>query len=277
MRPYNFGQAEIKMNEKIKILFVDDEENVLAAVKRVFIDTGYIILTATSGKDALKTLENNDVQVIVSDYRMPEMNGVELLKTVRKQRNDIVRIVLSGYADLGAVISAINEGHLYKFISKPWNDEDLKITVDNAVERYFILKKNKELTETLKKKNEELFILNTKLKDFTKQQSVYFDIKNKTLDTAQRILNLIPFAVATVDFNNIIIECNAAWTELLSSNIQESAPKDIIPFIEDVKDKHVESRQISIGNASGKLWGAIAEFPEQTCIIVAFIHGSKEI
>ncbi|HAK89514.1 MAG TPA: histidine kinase [Nitrospiraceae bacterium] len=262
------------MDEKIKILFVDDEENVLAAVKRVFIDTGYTILTATSGKEALKTLEDNDVQVIVSDYRMPEMNGVELLKTVRERRNDIVRIVLSGYADLGAVISAINEGHLYKFISKPWNDDDLKITVDNAVERYFILKKNKELTETLRVKNEELFALNVKLKDFTKQQSVYFDIKNKTLDTAQRILNLIPFAVATVDFSNVVMECNAAWSELLSSNIQEPAPKDIISFIEDVKGKRSVSRQITIGNVSGSLWGATAEFPEQTCIILVFIAGN---
>ncbi|MCL4457061.1 MAG: response regulator [Nitrospirae bacterium] len=263
------------MDEKIKILFVDDEENVLAAVKRVFIDTGYIILTATSGREALEILENNDVRVIVSDYRMPEMNGVELLKTIREQRNDIVRIVLSGYADLGAVISAINEGHLYKFISKPWNDEDLKITVANAVEKYSILKRNKELTETLKKKNEELFMLNTKLKDFTKQQSVYFDTKSKTLDTAQRIFNLIPFAVATVDFNNVVMECNAAWTELLSSNIQDPAPKDIIPFIKDVKDKHAASRQIAIGNIAGSLWGTIAEFPEQTCIILVFIAGNK--
>ncbi|MBI5213258.1 MAG: response regulator [Nitrospirae bacterium] len=262
------------MDEKIKILFVDDEENVLAAVKRIFIDTGYTILTATSGKEAIKTLEDNDVQVIVSDYRMPEMNGVELLRTVRKQWNDIVRIVLSGYADLGAVISAINEGHLYKFISKPWNDEDLKITVANAVERYAILKRNKELTEALKEKNDELLALNAKLKEFTQQQSVYFDIKNRTLDTAHRIFNLIPFAIATIDSNNVVMECNAAWTELFSNNIQEPAPKDIIPFIKDVKDKHAASRQIAVGNIAGSLWGAIAEFPERTCIIIVFIAGN---
>lgn len=259
------------MEEKIKILFVDDEENVLTAVKRAFLDTDYAILTATSGKDAIKILEENDVQVIVSDYRMPEMNGAELLKIVKKQWNDTIRIVLSGYADLQALITAVNEGHIYRFIAKPWNDDELKIAVANALERYFLYKEKERLTETLKEKNEQLSVLNAKLKEFTQQQSVYFDMKNKTLDTAQRILNLMPFAVAAVDFNNVVVECNAGWAELLSNNIQEPVPKNIMPFIEDVKNRHIESQRITLGNIAGRLWGTTAEFPDQTCIILVFV------
>lgn len=174
------------MDKKVKILFVDDEENVLTAVRRVFMDTDYTILTALSGKEALKILEENDVQVIVSDYRMPGMNGVEFLKEVRRQWDHIVRIILSGYADLQALIEAINEGHIYKFISKPWNDDELKITVTNALERYSLIKENKELTEMLKGKNEQLITLNNRLKEFMEQQEAQLEFMRKELEKYQK-------------------------------------------------------------------------------------------
>ncbi|MEW6739765.1 MAG: response regulator [Nitrospirota bacterium] len=174
------------MDEKVKILFVDDEENVLTALKRVFLDTDYVILAAPSGKEALKILETNDVQVIVSDYRMPEMNGVEFLKIVREQWNDIIRIILSGYADLNALITAVNEGHIYKFIAKPWNDDELRITISNALDRYFLHKKNLELTSELEEKNRQLVMLNAKLKEFMEQQEAQLDFLRKELEKAQK-------------------------------------------------------------------------------------------
>jgi two-component system NtrC family sensor kinase len=170
------------MGEKVKILFVDDEENVLTAVKRVFMDADYTILTALSGKEALKIMEENDVQVIVSDYRMPDMNGVELLKVVRKQREDIIRIILSGYADLNALITAVNEGHIYKFIAKPWNDDELRITISNALDRYFLHKRNLELTSELEEKNRQLVILNSKLKEFMEQQEAQLEFMRKEIE-----------------------------------------------------------------------------------------------
>src|SRR6266536_904479 len=109
------------MDEQIRILFVDDEKNVLRSLERTFLDEDYEILTATTGAEGLAVLQNNSpVQVVISDYRMPEMNGVDFLRKVCNQWPETVRIVPSGYADTASIVSAINEGQIYKFIPKPW-------------------------------------------------------------------------------------------------------------------------------------------------------------
>jgi two-component system NtrC family sensor kinase len=156
------------MDELIRILLVDDEINVLRALERTFLDEEYEVLTACSGSEGLSTLRDvSPVQVVVSDYRMPQMNGVDFLREVRRQWPDTVRIVLSGYADTAVVISAINEGEIYKFIAKPWNDDELRIAIINALERYTLNKKNIELTEALSAKIEELKQANAALERLT--------------------------------------------------------------------------------------------------------------
>ncbi len=148
---------EVLTQEEIKILFVDDEKNVLNALQRLFLDDDYTILLASSGEEGLEVLkEEENVQIVISDYRMLGMNGVTFLKEVCKFWPDTVRIVLSGYADTTAVISAINDGEIYKFIPKPWNDDELKVTIFNAIERYDLYKKNKILIQQLSNKQAEL-------------------------------------------------------------------------------------------------------------------------
>ena len=130
------------MTEAIRILFIDDEANILRALERVFLDEEYEILTARSASEALEILSSvSPVQVVVSDYRMPQMNGVELLRTVREKWPETVRAVLSGYADTEAVVSAINDGQIYRFIPKPWNDVELRMTIAAAVKQYQRLQK----------------------------------------------------------------------------------------------------------------------------------------
>ena len=131
----NFAIRE--STSQIKILCVDDERNVLRALERIFLDDDYEIILAGSGDEGLKIMEEEGpFQVVVSDYRMPVMNGVEFLKAVYERWPETVRIVLSGYADAGAIVAAINEGHIYRFIPKPWNDDELRVTIQNCLERY---------------------------------------------------------------------------------------------------------------------------------------------
>ncbi|MFA6284152.1 MAG: response regulator, partial [Desulfurivibrionaceae bacterium] len=145
------------MTENVTILCVDDEANVLKSLKRLFLDEEYEILTAESGKEGLALLEQHEpVQVVISDYRMPEMDGVAFFKEVHERWPDTVRIVLSGYADTAVVVAAINEGQVYKFIPKPWNDDELKVAIAKALERYFLVKANNELNEELRQANDEL-------------------------------------------------------------------------------------------------------------------------
>ncbi|MCL5062783.1 MAG: response regulator [Nitrospiraceae bacterium] len=259
------------MDEKVKILFVDDEENVLTAVKRVFMDAGYTILTALSGKEALKILEENDVQVIVSDYRMPDMNGIELLKVVRKQREDIIRIILSGYADLNALITAVNEGHIYKFIPKPWNDDELRITISNALDRYFLHKKNLELTSELKEKNRQLVMLNSKLKEFMEQQSAHLESKSKEMNINQHIIDSLPIGISFFDFKNMVFRCNPAWKGVTGD--QHTMPEKVMKFVDTMKTRYGAVEKVEINGISGKLLGVSLDIGrEQKVVTLAFIR-----
>lgn len=152
------------MAETIKLLCVDDERNVLRALERIFMDDDYEILTAISGEDGLAVLaDNSDVQVVVSDFRMPGMNGVEFLRQVCEKYPETVRIVLSGYADTGAVVAAINEGQIYKFVSKPWSDEELRQTVAKAVEAFSLHRQNRALAAELEMLKREMALLKSRL------------------------------------------------------------------------------------------------------------------
>jgi len=108
------------------IMVVDDERNILNSLFRVFKMEGYNVLMAESGKAGLELLRHNSVAVVISDYRMPDMDGVEFLNNVKGIAPDTVRFMLTGYADTKAVISAINTGEVYRFVTKPWDDGELK-------------------------------------------------------------------------------------------------------------------------------------------------------
>ncbi len=119
------------------VLFVDDEEKVLRSLKRGLIDEPYNILFANSGKEALEVLKHKEVHVLVTDMRMPEMGGLELLRTVKKEYPHIIRMVLSGYTQVTTLLTAINQGEIYKFITKPWKlEEEFKPAVRQAIDYY---------------------------------------------------------------------------------------------------------------------------------------------
>ena len=125
------------MEKSKKVLFVDDEENLLDILRMGLQDEPYLCLFAASGSQALGMLSRHKVQVIVTDMRMPEMNGLMLLKEVRRQYPDIVRLVLSGHVQIPTLLTAINEGNIYKFITKPWQmEEELKPLIREALEHY---------------------------------------------------------------------------------------------------------------------------------------------
>jgi len=123
--------------EKRAVLFVDDEEKVLTSLKRGLLGEPYETLFANSGKEALEILQRNEVHLIVTDMRMPKMDGLELLRTVKEEYPHIIRIVLSGYADIDTLLGAINQGEIFRFIPKPWkSNEELKTIIRQAVEYY---------------------------------------------------------------------------------------------------------------------------------------------
>jgi response regulator RpfG family c-di-GMP phosphodiesterase len=137
---------ENKDNIEYTILFVDDEKSVLNSLKRLLRKENYKILTAPNGNKGFNILRSHEVQVVISDHRMPGMNGTEFLAEVKKEFPDIIRIILSGYTDIDALIDTINEGNIYKFFHKPWNDNNLILEIRQACEHYRLIQDNTRLS-----------------------------------------------------------------------------------------------------------------------------------
>lgn len=141
---------------RYRLLLVDDEPGVLNALRRVFRQESYEVVTAASGPEALGLLREEPFHVVISDFMMPVMNGGELLRQVRQLRPETIRIMLTGHADVNAVMGAMKLGAVYKFILKPWNDDDLRVTVALALEQYELVEKNRRLKRENAAKSKEL-------------------------------------------------------------------------------------------------------------------------
>nr|WP_068890850.1 response regulator [Pedobacter panaciterrae] len=142
----------------INVLYVDDEVHNLNSFKAGFRRL-FNVFTAESAAEGRKVLEVENIHVIITDQRMPVMTGIEFLESIIPDFPDPIRILLTGYADINAVIDAINKGQVYKYIQKPWMDEDLRINIDKAFEIYSLRKENRELTEQLLLANKQLEFL----------------------------------------------------------------------------------------------------------------------
>lgn len=151
------------MSEKINILYVDDEVGNLNAFKAAF-RRDFNIYLAESAAEGRKILDQHEIEIVLTDQRMPEMTGVKFLESIIPLFPDTIRILITGYSDIDAVIDAINKGQIYRYVSKPWNNEDLKMVIKSSYEVYSLRKENKELTEKLLLANSQLeFMLRQKL------------------------------------------------------------------------------------------------------------------
>ena len=145
------------------LLFVDDEPGILSSLRRLFRPHGYRILIAESGAAGLAELEKTPVDLVISDMRMPEMDGAAFLKAVRLRWPDTLRILLTGYADVTSTVAAINDGEIYRYISKPWDDNEIINTVREALDRQQLVLENARLTALTQVQNDELKGLNASL------------------------------------------------------------------------------------------------------------------
>lgn len=147
----------------INVLYVDDEENNLKAFRASF-RRYFNIFTAISAVEAKKILSENEIHVLITDQRMPGTLGTELLAQAVQDYPDQIRILLTGFSDIEAIKDAINRGQIYHYLQKPWNDNDLKETIENAYKIYYLKKKQQELSQQLQLNNEQLeFMLRQKL------------------------------------------------------------------------------------------------------------------
>lgn len=200
------------------LLVVDDEPNIVSALKRTLRRDGYSILTAHNAEDGLNLLAGNKVGVIISDQRMPQMTGVDFLRKVKALYPKTLRLVLSGYTELESVTSAINEGAIYKFLTKPWDDEQLRNNIREAFEYYEMEQENQRLTRELQQSNDELFKLNQTLEQQVIQKTREIVHNINMLEISQEILEHLPVAIIGIDEHNMIAASNRRADELFRSH-----------------------------------------------------------
>ncbi|MEO8057094.1 MAG: EAL domain-containing protein [Burkholderiales bacterium] len=177
------------------LLLVDDEENILASLKRLLRRDGYNIITACGAAEGLQRLAETEVDVIVSDQRMPGMTGVELLRRAKELYPDSIRMVLSGYTELQSIIDAVNEGAIYKFLTKPWDDERLRGHVAEAFRQKDMADENRRLARQIESANADFIELNARLELAVSQQREQADLLATSTGSMRDALDSLPAPV----------------------------------------------------------------------------------
>jgi two-component system NtrC family sensor kinase len=190
------------------VLCVDDETAILHALRRVFLDEPWETLFATSGEEGLRMVAEHDIDIVLADFRMPGMDGVEFLDRVQAIRPDCLRVVLSGYADIALIVAALNEGRIYRFLSKPWNDDELRDHVRKFLDHQRLDRENRRL-------NAELMGLNGRLEQRIGASAETTRAKERTIEFVRFALESLPLALVCVNGLGDLVMVNAEARRLL--------------------------------------------------------------
>lgn len=241
-----------------ELLIVDDEIEILRTLRLTF-ESDYEVFTATSGAKALGILEKQDIALVMADQRMPGMTGVELLEHSIQINPDVIRMILTGYTDTAALIRAINAGRIYQYIAKPWDREELKISVKHALERYELGRENQRLLKELQAANARLKDENTFLRKEVHREAPCADLIAQSL-AMRRVLQL----VEKVTHNTVTVlltgETGTGKT-LLARHIHYNGPRRERLFVEQncgaLPEALLESELF--GHRRGAFTGAIQD------------------
>lgn len=209
------------------VLCVDDEPNILRALQRLLRHEKHQIITTTDGRQALDIIRREEIALILVDQRMPELDSVCLLEQVKEIAPDTVRIVLSGYTPATTIIDAINRGEVYRFITKPWDDLELKLIVKEAIERYELIHGQRILFE------------NYALQDMNKRLARQYEERTHDLGYFQQILTEIPLPLIALDADGVVVFANRIALQLFGEegdSVHEPAivvplPPELIQFV----------------------------------------------
>ena len=200
------------------LLLVDDEPNIVSALKRLVRPDGYQVLTAHNGQEGLEVLAHNEVDVIVSDQRMPGMLGADFLRAAKDLYPATIRIMLSGYTELQSVTAAVNEGAIYKFLTKPWEDAQLRGHIADAFSLKEIADENERLNLELRTTSHELAKANRKMEGLLRHKQKQITIGQTCLDVAHELLQFLPMAIIGLDDDGMVAFVNAAAETLFAEH-----------------------------------------------------------
>ena len=203
------------------LLLVDDEENILNSLKRTLRKEQYRIITAQSGMEGLSVIDREKISLVLSDHRMPGMEGVEFLNEVRLKSPDTIRMMLTGYADMQSVMNAINHGEVYRFITKPWDDEEIRFIVRDALRHYDLIDENKALQALTHKQNIELKDLNNNLEDKVAERTKEVEVLYKDLE--QNFIDFVRVFMSLLELKSQFLGSHCKRVAALSRRLADKA------------------------------------------------------
>jgi len=255
------------------LLLVDDESFVLSSLGRLFRKDGYDIVGVETPQKGMEILTSRAVAVIVSDYRMPEMDGVQFLRRAREIAPDAIRIILSGYAEINAIITAVNDGGIHKYLTKPWNDEQLRLEVKAGFDQYLLTRTNRVLQETLQQRNAELLELTKSLEAEKERQQESFRTTIEMLVALPKMKD--PAAVIHTERVRAICRAMATtvgWPE------DEMELLDLAARLHDVGNLGVDSRiLLKDGALTSEERQAVQQHTIHPAQILAGVRGMDEV
>ena len=269
------------------LLLVDDEENITAALVRVLRRDGYTILRANSGQGGLDLLAQQKVGVIISDQRMPGMTGTEFLIKVKERYPDTVRIVLSGYTELNSVTDAINRGAVYKFLTKPWEDDLLRANVQEAFQRYEMRAENVRLNLELQDANDALRQINQELERRVELKTREIVHNLEVLRVSQEMLEVMPVAAIGIDKDGLIVIANQMAHMLFSTDatrpslLDEAAdriiPADLLAWASSgLHQRHEDAQSFSVVGHDICCWcRSLGEFSRSRGVLLVMDAGAQ--
>jgi FixJ family two-component response regulator len=233
-------------DHKHTVLCVDDEEGILHSLRRLLRKEDYRLLTALSGTEALKILEDNDVHLVISDQRMPQMSGTEFFAAVKEQYPDTIRVILSGYTDVDSITESVNKGHVYKFFLKPWNDQSLKLEIKQALNQYDLIQANRSLNEKVLEQNEALKKTNENLEMLVEERTMELEIQNQALELSRAILEDLYLPIVGVGAEGTIVLFNREAKSISINGNSIEIGKDISDYFStDAKEKMISAFETS--------------------------------
>ena len=228
---------------QLNLLCVDDEAGILSSLTRLLRSEKFGVITASSGAQALEILADQPVQVLVADQRMPDMSGIALIEQVKQRHPHIVRVVLSGFADISIILESINKGEVFRYLGKPWNDEELKTMLRQCFAQFELEQENKQLLDVVNQQNLQLEELNgrleqrleTQLQDLNNTTDNLHQVENG-LKILHGIVQSIPLPLFGIDDIGQIVMANSQAIALAGEQVA------IGNLLSDVVGPDVESR-----------------------------------
>ena len=267
------------------ILIVDDEPNILNTLQRLLEEEDYVVYRAGGGQEGIEIIDANpSIGVVLSDQRMPSMTGTEFLKQIKLKHSNVVRMILSGYSELDSITQAINEGSIFKFLTKPWQDNLLLNSIQEAFDYYELSETNRLLTTKLQESNAKLAEFNSDLERRVEEKTHRLQLHIASLNIYQEAMEQLPYAIIGLDESlSIALENNAArilftdaTTSLLGLSAKNAFENIWAPLYQAVTDfdatKNEQQKKFNINqftvtlsrisNDAGRLGKLLIIFPE---------------